>query len=194
MVSKLLLAAQEVYFRAASEKVEPGKLDKLRNIYYDIKRGIGVEKTPDIYGAFPTDAYSHTPSFAGVQQPGMTGQVKEDIISRMHELGLFIRDGKIIINPSLLNFNEFLKTKDELKYYELFGDETEFLCPENCLAFTYCQIPFIYRLSDRDQISVTKNDGEKISTYGLVLNENISQSIFNREGKVTKVEVMINRN
>ena len=36
----------------------------------------------------PTDPYSHTPGFAGVQQPGMTGQVKEEILTRWGELGL----------------------------------------------------------------------------------------------------------
>ncbi len=39
-----------------------------------------------MYGAIPTDPYSHTPGFAGAQQPGMTGPVKEDIC-RLGELG-----------------------------------------------------------------------------------------------------------
>ncbi|MDZ7764140.1 MAG: hypothetical protein U5K00_06890 [Melioribacteraceae bacterium] len=60
----------------------------MKNYYYEIKEGIGVHKSPEKYGAFPTDPYSHTPSFAGVQQPGMTGQVKEDFISRIRELGI----------------------------------------------------------------------------------------------------------
>ena len=36
-------------------------------------------KTPEEYGAFPFDAYSHTPYNSGAKQPGMTGQVKEEI-------------------------------------------------------------------------------------------------------------------
>ncbi len=90
MVSKLLLAVQETYQKAESENADPSKLSELKEFYYDIKEGIGVDKNPNDYGAFPTDPYSHTPSFSGVQQPGMTGQVKEDIISRFGELGVTI--------------------------------------------------------------------------------------------------------
>ena len=41
---------------------------------------MGFKKTesPAEYGAFPDDPYSHTPSFGGARQPGMTGQVKEE--------------------------------------------------------------------------------------------------------------------
>ena len=57
--------------------------------------GIGVNKSPELYGAFPTDPYSHTPAGKGAQQPGMTGQVKEDVISRFGELGVEVNNGII---------------------------------------------------------------------------------------------------
>jgi hypothetical protein len=41
----------------------------------------------------------------------MTGQVKEDILSRIGELGINVKDGKIIFNPRLLRRNEFYKLK-----------------------------------------------------------------------------------
>ena len=65
-------------------------------------------KTPEQYGAFPFDPYSHTPKNAGAQQPGMTGQVKEEIITRMGELGCFIDNGQLEFNPKLLRRSEFL--------------------------------------------------------------------------------------
>ena len=71
--------------------------------------GLSADKTPEEYGAFPFDAYSHTPYNSGAKQPGMTGQVKEEIITRFGELGLFIKNGKIIFNPYLLKKTEFLK-------------------------------------------------------------------------------------
>ena len=40
--------------------------------YEDIRLGLGFTKTADVYGAFPTDAYSHSPRHIGAQQPGMT--------------------------------------------------------------------------------------------------------------------------
>ena len=56
--------------------------------YFEINAGIGAHKSPELYGAFPTDPYSHTPGGKGAQQPGMTGQVKEDILCRFGELGV----------------------------------------------------------------------------------------------------------
>ena len=53
-----------------------------------------------MYGAFPTDPYSHTPSFAGARQPGMTGQVKEDFLARLGELGAQVVAGRLRLGPS----------------------------------------------------------------------------------------------
>ena len=54
------------------------------------------------FGAIPTDCYSHTPAHAGAQQPGMTGQVKEEILTRFGELGLRVEDGRLCVLPGLL--------------------------------------------------------------------------------------------
>ena len=80
--------------------------------YYEVNAGIGVHKSPELYGAFPTDAYSHTPGGKGAQQPGMTGQVKEDILSRFGELGVSVSNGAVQFNPEILRTDEFLKFKD----------------------------------------------------------------------------------
>ena len=58
-------------------------MKKLGQLYYDIRGGLSAAKTPEEYGAFPYDPYSHTPDNSGAQQPGMTGQVKEEIITRL---------------------------------------------------------------------------------------------------------------
>jgi hypothetical protein len=44
MVSKLLLAVQEVYFNAEKNSAKKKELNKLKDFYYDIKSGIGVGK------------------------------------------------------------------------------------------------------------------------------------------------------
>jgi hypothetical protein len=152
-----------------------------------------VEKQPDLYGAFPTDPYSHTPSFAGVQQPGMTGQVKEDIITRFREVGIKINSGKIIINTSLLKKEEFLQNEGVFNYYDLTGKEQIINCKKKSFAITYCQVPFIYKLSDSEKLIVFKEDGEEINFNDLEFEEEISQSIFNRDGKIKLVEVFIDK-
>ncbi len=194
MVSKLLLAVQEVYFDAEKNSAKKKELNKLKDFYYDIKSGIGVGKQPDEYGAFPTDPYSHTPLFAGAQQPGMTGQVKEDIISRFRELGIQIKSGKMLIHPTLLRDDEFLEKEEIFTYYDLDGKEQKINCKKNSFAITYCQVPFTYILSDTNRMIVHSQNGELINIDGLELEESLSQSIFSREGKIRQVEIFLDKN
>jgi len=193
MVSKLLLAVQEVYFKAESNHNEKEKLEKLKEIYYDVRKGIAAEISPDKFGAFPTDPYSHTPTFSGAQQPGMTGKVKEDIISRLHEIGITIKSGKIKINPSLLKVEEFIEKAEPFVYYDLSGAEQKMKCSKASIAFTLCQVPFIYKLSDNSKIIVHMKNDERIDIDGLELGESLSQSIFNRESKIRRVEVLMDK-
>ena len=82
------------------KRIDDVTIGRLLDHYYEASEGIGVHKSPELYGAFPTDPYSHTPGSKGAQQPGMTGQVKEDILSRFGELGVFVKDGKLIVQSS----------------------------------------------------------------------------------------------
>ena len=95
MVSKLLLAAQENFFKAKNANASDELVERLGHLYYRIREGIGFNKTPTEYGAFPTDPYSHTPKHAGAQQPGMTGQVKEEVLTRFAELGIRVENGQL---------------------------------------------------------------------------------------------------
>ncbi len=192
MVSKLLLAVQEVYFSSQKQNAHKKELNKLKEFYYDIKSGIGVEKQPDLYGAFPTDPYSHTPSFTGAQQPGMTGQVKEDIISRFRELGLLIKSGKILIQPTLLRRDEFLSKEEVFKYYDINGKEQRINCSKDSFAITFCQVPFVFAISDKENAVIHKKDGEEIVGDNLELDEKFSNHIFKRDGVISLVEVYVN--
>ena len=75
MVSKLLLAAYENTNMALKTDDEI-LIGRMYDHYFEILAGIGAHKSPKLYGAFPTDPYSHTPGGKGAQQPGITGQVK----------------------------------------------------------------------------------------------------------------------
>lgn len=149
MVSKLLLAVGEVLSDYSDKlRLTPDSSDitlsRLRAHYKAIREGIGSHKRPDEYGAFPIDPYSHTPSMAGVQQPGMTGQVKEDIISRWFELGVSVHDGQITFCPTMLTDADF---KD--------GE----------LRFTYCGTEIVYKRPIHDShvaLSLTKEQSSHI--------------------------------
>ena len=189
MVSKLLLAAQENLFRGQRTQASDEVMGRLTEHYYEIRAGIGVNKVPDLYGAFPTDAYSHTPGNAGAQQPGMTGQVKEDIISRWAELGVIVSDGKLSFAPFFLRDIEFLDADDQMRYYDLQGNEQRLSLKSGSLAFTYCQLPVVYKKADKASISVYYNDGNIEQIEGAQLGLELSNHVFSRSGKISRLEV-----
>ena len=104
MVAKLLLAVQEQVF-AATDLQHPA-LPALQAHYRRVRDGLGYRKTAAAYGAFPADPYSHTPGEGGAQQPGMTGQVKEEVLTRWGELGLRMQAGRLRLQPVLLDATE----------------------------------------------------------------------------------------
>ena len=189
MVAKLLLAAQECFFKGVDEGADPITLGKLKDHYYEIKAGIGLSKSPELYGAFPTDAYSHTPGNAGAQQPGMTGQVKEDFISRMRELGIHIQDGEVVFQSSLLNPGELLNRGSVFEYFDLKGKPQQITLKPGQLGFTFCQVPVIYSASVEDKISISHHDGKLNFITGHNIGDEISTKIFKRSGEIARIEV-----
>lgn len=193
MVSKLLLAVQENCLLAINSNSDKVIIGKLLDHYYEINAGIGVHKSPELYGAFPTDAYSHTPATKGAQQPGMTGQVKEDILSRIGELGVFVHQGKLTFKPSLLKNSEFLERNQNFVYININNENESILVKKDELAFTYCQIPVIYSLSDNDTIQIEYTSGEIKKVEGKSLNKEDSNKVFKRTNSINKIKVSLKR-
>ncbi len=191
MVSKLLLAVQECCQKAIEEDTDPIVIGKLLDHYYEIDAGIGVHKPPDLYGAFPTDPYSHTPMHRGAQQPGMTGQVKEDVLVRFGELGVLIKNGQIYFNPCLLRNEEFLSEAKGFEYYCNKGHSRHIQLNKGQLAFTFCSLPVVYTLSDKNSITVHHANGGTENITGTKLNHQISTNIFNRTGEIDRLEVFV---
>ena len=189
MVSKLLLAVQEAYFAASDD----GECDCLGTMYYRIRDGIGFNKTPGEFGAFPTDPYSHTPKHAGAQQPGMTGQVKEELLTRFGELGLRVRDGSARIEPGLLRSVEFTTTHSEFRYLDVNGDWRELALPVGSLGFTWCQVPIVYHIDDgaKPSLTVTEYDGKQRTFSDLEVPADVSAEIFSRSGRVRQVDAVL---
>ena len=193
MVSKLLLAVQENYFAALDNGASAEVRHRLGDLYYRVRGGIGFNKTPPEYGAFPTDPYSHTPGHSGAKQPGMTGQVKEEILTRFGELGIRVGDGCVRIRPDLLRAREFVAEPSQLCFLDVDGEWQDVDVPARGLAFTWCQVPVIYRLDDGDDpsVTVTRDDGTQESLDELALSAEDSRAIFERSGKIRKLAVAL---
>ncbi|MFO8041781.1 MAG: hypothetical protein R6U25_01155, partial [Alkalispirochaeta sp.] len=182
MVSKLNVAVLE--------SVRAGNKN-LAAHYFEIKAGIGVHKTPAEYGAIPVDPYSHTPGFAGAQQPGMTGQVKEDVIARFGELGVQVHQGRVAFRPLLLRAGEFTAEPSPFRYLDLSGRWQTITLPAQALAFTYCQVPVVYRRQGTPGLRVTLIDGSEVEEGAAQLSRDLSQSLFDRSGEIARIDVDI---
>lgn len=158
-VSKQLLALQENYLKYPS----------VRPFYEEVKKGLGSAKSPELYGAFPFDPYSHTPFMQGARQPGMTGQVKEEIITRFKELGLSIKDGRVTFDLSLV-------------------DEKELDCDKK-LEFSFCGTKIYYFKSKLRKISVYFKSKVCNNVQDKTLSKEVSRELFSRSGKIERIEV-----
>ncbi|MEI7508769.1 MAG: hypothetical protein WCJ62_04820 [Flavobacterium sp.] len=192
MVSKLHVAVQEVCIKAISDNEDSNTISGLISHYQEIGKGIGVHKSPVVYGAFPTDPYSHTPMFRKAQQPGMTGQVKEDILTRIGELGVKVNQGKLQFQPSILNENEFLAQSQEVTFINVDGSQNTMVLEKDSLAFTYCQVPIIYSKSATNLMELYYKNGIMERVDSLELDEEKSQKVFQRTGEIVKIKVSIN--
>jgi len=137
MVAKLLLAVQESVFDAFDAGAP--EVAALIAHYRAVRDGLGYRKRVAEYGAFPADPYSHTAGEGGAQQPGMTGQVKEEVLTRWGELGLRVRGGRIRFCPLLTDPSE--------------------VPPDGALAFTFRRLPWRIRLGPRTALRVQREDG-----------------------------------
>ncbi|MEM7457182.1 MAG: hypothetical protein AAF456_22765 [Planctomycetota bacterium] len=187
MVSKLVLAVQECYVEARAAGVAIELQDRLQDHYRSIRDGLGVKKQPDHYGAFPTDPYSHTPAHAGAQQPGMTGQVKEDILSRWCEIGVRINDGKVQFDPCLFETSEMLIDPAMFEYVDLEGNLVSFEIAAQSFGFTICQIPVVYQLSGSTAIEVQTRDGNIVREGDFSLTAEESAHLFARDGFIKRI-------
>ncbi|WP_415060147.1 hypothetical protein [Flavobacterium sp.] len=192
MVSKLLLAVTECCLKAIEDGESDELIGKLLDHYYEIQAGIGVHKSPELYGAFPTDPYSHTPWHKGAQQPGMTGQVKEDLLSRMGELGIIIKKGLVHFEPKFLRIVDFTKQSQTIEYVKLNGAFQTMELPAQSLFFTYCQVPIMYQVSEKNQLLVNVSGTVQI-LESHHLTSDLSQKLFGRTDEIESITVCITR-
>jgi hypothetical protein len=190
MVSKLRLAAFEVTKDAVEQTQSPEVVGQLFNHYFEINAGIGAHKSPELYGAFPTDPYSHTPGGKGAQQPGMTGQVKEDLLCRFGELGVRVSSGQLHFDRALMHREEFLTEPAAFEYVDVEQRWQTIELTAESLAYTVCQVPVVHKRGDKAEIEITMTDGRTKRIEGSVLSRKLSSTIFRRSHEVIQLTVI----
>jgi hypothetical protein len=185
MVSKLLLAVQETIQRTRNES----STAKLIEFYKDIRAGQCFNKSPQLYGAFPTDPYSHTPAGQGAKQPGMSGMVKEEILARQAELGFTVVDGCIAFDFLLFDRNELLKSPSTYRYLDVLNQWQEIPLQAGTLAYSICQVPVLLESGKVDGIEIHYSDGSSSSVTGSRLDKNTTDHIFARDNFMRSIIV-----
>ena len=191
MVSKLHLAVYEVCKDAAQKDTDTDILERLYSHFDEIRLGIGVHKSAEMYGAFSTDPYSHTPEHRGAQQPGMTGQVKEDILVRFGQLGLSVHKGLLEFSPFLMKDSEFLAEPETFKLMSLSQESYTLTIPSRSMGFTYCQVPITYSIANEDRVEVKYSNGTTTVFDHLSLDKQTSDHVFQRSGAVSHIHVSL---
>jgi hypothetical protein len=190
MVGKLLVAVQEQCFAAAEAGADPALVRRLAAAYHEIRTGMaGTRKSPEEYGAIPLDPYSHTPRHGGARQPGMTGQVKEEVLARMGELGVRLGGGRIRFWPLLLRRTELLTRPARLELLAADGAREVLGLEAGTLAFTLCQVPVVYRAAATASLAVVEQGGEVRRSAGDTLDQALAAEVLGRTGRVRRVEV-----
>jgi hypothetical protein len=191
MVSKLLLSVQEVHAQAMQSKAEPHTVARLAKAYQRVRQGLGFNKSARVFGAFPSDPYSHTPRHGGAQQPGMTGSVKEEILARLGELGVEVQHGALRFSPALLSRDELLTESTDFHWFDTMGASRKTTLKPGELGFTLCQVPVTYRAGDRRGHEVRWADGTVAKSDVSALDVKTSRAILERTGEVSAVTVSI---
>jgi hypothetical protein len=190
MVAKLLVAVQEVLFRAVDDGAPGPVVAALIDAYERVRAGLGYHQTPLSYGAFPTDPYSHTPAHLGAQQPGMTGVVKEEILTRRAELGVRVEAGAIRFTPTLLRRSELLAAPTAWTLRDPEGAPRTIALPVGSLGFTLCQVPVVLRAAHGPfTVTVTWRDGRRVASPGDRIDRSTSAAVLGRRGEIALVEV-----
>jgi hypothetical protein len=189
MVSKLLLAVAELAQQNRTESDGAA----LREYFWRIQDGLGYKKSPVEYGAFPTDPYSHTPKHAGAQQPGMTGQAKEEVLSRWIELGIECQDGRICIHPFLVRDSDFLQVASEVALHTPERGAVQLRVPAGALGFTFCGIPMRIHRSGGPKIEIEYSDSSRASTIDFTLSAEDSALILSRSDAIRCVDIFLTR-
>ena len=138
--TRCALAVQVQVF-AAADGQHPA-LQGLKACCCRVRSGLGHHRSAAQYGAFPADPYSHTAGEGGTQQPGMTGQVQEEILTRRGELGLRVHAGQVELQRVLL--------------------DPHALPAGSALRFTWAGVPFAYRRGATTVVRVRRADGWQV--------------------------------
>ena len=120
----------------------------------------------------------------------MTGQVKEDLITRASEMGVVIAGGVARFEPGLVRVQEFLEAPSTLNSIGLDGLPQSLALDAGTMGFTLCQVPVVLHKAGPAGVRVTRG-GQAEVIEGLTLGSADSSAIFDRTGVISRIDVSL---
>ena len=191
MVAKLLVAVGECALAAEADGASPETTRRLTEGYRRVRDGLGFRMDAATFGALPIDAYSHSNGDGQARQPGMTGQVKEELLTRRMELGVQPIDGGLRFAPTLLEPREWLERSTTWRLPTHAGHAAaELELPADGLGFQICGVPVVYRRgADAARILVHDGHGEVSIVEGDHLDRTTTARLRAHDGSIGRIEV-----
>ena len=125
----------------------------------------------------------------------MTGQVKEQVLTRFGELGVRLDDGRLHFDPVLLRDDELLTEPAEWQFTTSEGKARVETIPAGGLGFTLAGVPVIYRTGETatPRISVMlRGGGTPLEFIGSQLDPDATNKLFSRS-VVDRIDVWLSR-
>jgi len=95
----------------------------------------------------------------------------------------------------LLRADEWTAVPTTFTYHDVGQHERTLALPAGALAFTFCQVPVVYRRVDGPgavlRVVAHLADGTRAEGVDGVLGADVSEQVFRRTGEVVRVEVEV---
>ena len=193
MVAKLLVAVGECVLAAERDNASSEAIGRLRDLYARVRDGLGFRMDTERFGALPIDAYSHSDGRGRAKQPGMTGQVKEELITRRMELGVRMEPEGIRFAPTFLPEEEWTTEPTIWTVRDpVDGTVRDLEIPANGLGFQCLGVPVVMRREDgATRIQVQRTDGATEIFPGDRLDPGTSQRLIQRDGTISLIQISL---
>ena len=122
----------------------------------------------------------------------MTGQVKEEVLTRFGELGVRVEDGTTSSARRCCAAANG-RPGATFAYRDLAGHWVSIKVPADSFAVTFCQVPVVVHRSNHRAITAHLQDGTEVSGTGGALDADISANVFRRDGRVRLLEAWVPR-
>jgi hypothetical protein len=106
-------------------------------------------------------------------------------------LGVRVVDGAVRFEPRLLREREFASEARPYRFLDVQGQWQELTVPPAGLAFTWCQVPIVYRLcgDGPPTLSVKLRNGRTQTLHQSSLPADLSAELFRRSGRIQQISL-----